>query len=52
MIGQRRHPRVAELFDDILNAFPVDQKADQKRLDFEERRRVMTEELRKTMPRG
>jgi NAD(P)-dependent dehydrogenase (short-subunit alcohol dehydrogenase family) len=43
---------VQELFDDILNAFPVDQKADQKRLDFEERRRVMTEELRKTMPRG
>ena len=43
---------VQELFDDILNAFPVDQKADQKRLDFEERRRTMTEELRKMMPRG
>ena len=43
---------VQALFDDILNAFPVDQKADQKRLDFEERRRTMTEELRKMMPRG
>ena len=43
---------VQELFDDILNAFPADQKADQKRLDFEERRRTMTEELRKMMPRG
>ena len=43
---------VQELFDDILNAFPVGQKADQKRLDFEERRRTMTEELRKMMLRG
>ena len=43
---------VRELFDDILNAFPVDQEADQKRLDFEERRRTMTDNLRKMMPRG
>jgi NAD(P)-dependent dehydrogenase (short-subunit alcohol dehydrogenase family) len=43
---------VQGLFDDILNAFPVDQKADQKRLDFEERRRTMTEKLRHMMPRG
>jgi NAD(P)-dependent dehydrogenase (short-subunit alcohol dehydrogenase family) len=43
---------VQGLFDDILNAFPVDQKADQARLDFEERRRVMTEKLRHMMPRG
>ena len=43
---------VQALFDDILNAFPVDQKASQARLDFEERRRKMTEKLRTMMPRG
>ena len=43
---------VQGLFDDILNAFPVDQEAPKARLDFEERRRTMTDQLRKLMPRG
>lgn len=43
---------VQGLFDDILNAFPTGQDVPQARLDFEEGRRTLTDNLKKMMPRG